>query len=263
MAQKLAEARESLETKVAQATCELSDANRELKTLDKLKSDFLANMSHELRSPLTVLRGGVDYLSRTLKMENNRNYLQIIDKNLNRLIHLVSDLFDFTKIEAKKTEWSFEPENLAVLIEEVIEIISPLSLDKKITINYEKPVDILVELDVERIEQVLVNLIENAIKFSNPETEIQVRIKEDPQSATVSVKDHGIGISEGNLETIFDKFSTVPSGRDGNPEGTGLGLAICKAIIEAHDGRIWAESVNGVSSTFYFTLPKQRRQHTL
>jgi len=262
MAQNLAEARESLETKVSQATCELSEANRELKTLDKLKSDFLANMSHELRSPLTVLRGGVDYLSRTLKIEDNRNYLQIIDKNLNRLIHLVSDLFDFTKIEAKKIELSFGPENLAVLIEEVIEIISPLSLDKKITINYEKPVDILVELDVERIEQVLVNLIENAIKFSDPETEIQVRIKDDPQSATVSVKDHGIGIPQENLETIFDKFSTVPSGRDGNPEGTGLGLAICKAIIEAHDGRIWAESVKGVSSTFYFTLPKQRKQHT-
>jgi signal transduction histidine kinase len=262
MAQNLAETRESMETKVSQATCELSEANRELKTLDKLKSDFLANMSHELRSPLTVLRGGVDYLSRTLRIEDNRNYLHIIDKNLNRLIHLVSDLFDFTKIEAKKIEWSFEPENLAVLIEEVIEIISPLSLDKKITINYEKPVDIPVEIDVERIEQVMVNLIENAIKFSDPETEIQVRINDDPQSATVSVKDHGIGIPQGNLETIFDKFSTVPSGRDGNPEGTGLGLAICKAIIEAHGGRIWAESVKGVSSTFYFTLPKQRRQYT-
>jgi len=261
MAQKLAEARESLESKVAHATCELSEANRELKTLDKLKSDFLANMSHELRSPLTVLRGGVDYLSRTLKIEDNRNYLQIIDKNLNRLIHLVSDLFDFTKIEAQKTEWTFEHENLAVLIEEVIEIIGPLSLDKKIIINYEKAVDILVEMDVERIEQVLVNLIENAIKFSDPETEIQVRIKEDPQSVTVSVKDCGIGIPQENLESIFDKFSTVPSGRDGNPEGTGLGLAICKAIIEAHNGRIWAESVKGVSSTFYFELPKQSRRH--
>ena len=119
-----------------------------------------------------------------------------------------------------------------------------------------------VEIDVERIEQVLVNLIENAIKFSDPETEIQVRVKEDPQTVTVSVKDHGIGIPEGNLETIFDKFSTVPSGRDGKAEGTGLGLAICKAIIEAHDGRIWAESVKGVSSTFYFALPKQRRQQT-
>ena len=258
MALELLKGRDFLEEKIAQATRELSEVNRELKTLDKLKSDFLANMSHELRSPLTVIRGGIDYLNRTVKKEDNRNYLAIIDKNLARLIHLVSDLFDFTKIEAKKIDWSFERENVTVLIEEVIEIISPLSTDKKISINYENPGDIIVEFDLERIEQVLVNLIENAIKFSDPETKIRIKVKEDPESVTVSIKDKGIGIPEENLGTIFDKFSTVPSGRDGKIEGTGLGLAICKAIVEAHGGRIWAESIKGVSSTFYFTLPKKR-----
>ncbi len=104
----------------------------------------------------------------------------------------------------------------------------------------------------------MVNLIENAIKFSDPQTEILIKIKEDPTYATVFVKDRGIGISEENLKTIFDKFSTVPSAGVGKPEGTGLGLAICKAIVEAHDGKIWAESVKGVSTTFYFTLVKKR-----
>jgi len=262
MAQSLSKGRDHLQERISQATKELSDANRELQTLDKLKSDFLANMSHELRTPLTVIRGGIDYLSRTVKKEDNRNYLDIIDKNLARLIHLVSDLFDFTKIEGRKIEWSFDQVNLSVLIEEVLEIISPLSMDKNISINYKHPGDVLVEMDLERIEQVLVNLIENAIKFSAPQTEIHITIEEDPTTVTVSVKDRGIGIAEENLKTIFDKFSTVPSAGIAKPEGTGLGLAICKAIIEAHDGKIWAESVKGESSTFYFTLRKKRAQHS-
>jgi signal transduction histidine kinase len=181
-----------------------------------------------------------------------------MDKNLARLIHLVSDLFDYTKIEAQKSEWSFDQANLSVLIEEVVEIISPLTLDKNISIKYENPGDILVEIDLERIEQVLVNLIENAIKFSDRSTEIEIEIQEDPTHVTVSVRDQGIGISEESLKTIFQKFSTVPSAGINKPEGTGLGLAICKAIIEAHDGEIWAESIPGESSTFYFTLLKER-----
>jgi signal transduction histidine kinase len=133
-----------------------------------------------------------------------------------------------------------------------------LSKEKNIFINYKHPGDVLVEMDLERIEQVLVNLIENAIKFSPPQTEITIKVKEGPTYVTVSVKDRGIGIAAENLKTIFDKFSTVPSAGIGKPEGTGLGLAICKAIVEAHDGKIWAESVNGQSSTFYFTLIMKR-----
>lgn len=258
MARRLSKGRDNLEEKIDQATLELSEANRELKSLDKLKSDFLANMSHELRSPLTVLRGGIDYLNRTIKIEDNRNYLTIIDKNLTRLTSLVSDLFDFTKLEAKKIELSFEQENLTVLIEEVIEILSPLAFDKKIKIDFKNARDIFVEFDLERIEQVLVNLLDNAIKFSDPETIITIKVVVNIESVVVSVKDHGTGISEKHIKTIFDKFSTVPSGRDGKTEGTGLGLAICKAIIEAHGGRIWAESIKGVSSTFHFSLPNNR-----
>jgi signal transduction histidine kinase len=257
MAQRLAKGRDSLHEKITLATSELADANRELKTVDKLKSDFLANMSHELRSPLTVIRGGIDYLNRTIKIEDNRNYLNIIDKNLSRLIHLVSDLFDFTKIEAKKIEWSFEKADIAAFIEEVIEIISPLATDKQITISYENPGEVFVDFDQERLEQVLVNLIDNAIKFSNPGSVIHVRLGKSPNSVTISVVDQGIGILPENLKTIFDKFSTVPTGRNGKTEGTGLGLAICQAIVKAHGSKIWASSVKGKGSTFLFTLQKK------
>jgi len=117
MTQRLAVGRDQMQERIAQATKELSDANRELQTLDKLKSDFLANMSHELRTPLTVVRGGIDYLNRTIKTEDNRNYLEIIDKNLARLIHLVLALFDYTKIEPQKSLWSFDQAHLSILIE--------------------------------------------------------------------------------------------------------------------------------------------------
>jgi len=258
MAERLAQGRDLLEERIRQATHELSEANRELQTLDKLKSDFLANMSHELRSPLTVIRGGVDYLNRTIERTENRHYLSIMDKNLTRLIHLVSDLFDFTKIEADKADWSFEQENLSGLVQELAEITGPLAMDKDISISYEYPGDIFAEIDLERIEQVLVNLIENAIKFSDEGTEILIEVREGEDDVSVAVRDWGIGICEENLQVIFEKFRTLPSSKGtGKRKGTGLGLAICKGIIEAHGGRIWAESVKGEGSVFFFTLPKQ------
>ena len=118
---------------------QLEERAKEVENASKYKSEFLANMSHELRTPLTVVRGGIDYLNRTIKKEDNRNYLEIIDKNLARLIHLVSDLFDYTKIEAQKSEWSFDQANLSVLIEEVVDIISPLTMDKDISKQLERP----------------------------------------------------------------------------------------------------------------------------
>ena len=259
MAQRLSMNRNILEEKVRQATHELSKANKELQTLDKLKSDFLANMSHELRSPLTVIRGGIDYLNRTIKGKDNRDYLTIIDKNLVRLIRLVSDLFDFTKIEAGKADWSFDKEDLSELVEEVIDILSPIAMDKDITINYENPDSIYVKIDPERIEQVFVNLIENAIKYSEHSGLVQVEIKTEADQTLVSIEDHGIGIPEEKLEIIFKKFHTlpIPGGVD-RRERTGLGLAICKGIIEAHGGRIWAESVEGKGSVFFFTLPRMK-----
>jgi len=226
--------------------------------LDKLKSDFLANMSHELRSPLTVIRGGVDYLNRTVKEPESRNYLAIIDKNLARLIHLVYDIFDFTRIEAKSAEWSFERENISGLVREVAEILSPLALDKRVSIGCKYSGDIYAEIELERIEQVLVNLTENAIKFSGEGTGIQIEVQENHENVLVAVRDQGVGISEENLKIIFEKFHTLPSsGGESKRESTGLGLAICKGIIEAHGGKIWAEHVSDGGSAFFFSLPKQ------
>jgi signal transduction histidine kinase len=262
MAEKISAGRDFLEERIRQATQELSEANSKLHTLDKLKSDFLAALSHELRSPLTVIRGGVDYLSRTIKGENHRNYLAIIDKNLRRLIRLVSDLFDTTKMEANKMQWIFNREDLAGLIQEVIEILSPLAVEKAVRIHYDGSSEIHVEMNVERIEQVLVNLIENGIKFSAPGTDMHVGVYQEPDVIVVCVRDQGIGIPRQDLQLIFEKFRTLPSSgkRDKSQEGTGLGLAICKGIVEAHGGRIWAESNGSGGSVFCFRLPRVQSQ---
>lgn len=256
MAGELSRGRGLLEEEIQQATLDLSRANAELLTLDQLKSDFLANMSHELRSPLTVIRGGVDYLNRTIKGDKNRQYLEIIDKNVARLIRLVSDVFDFTRIEAGKADWTFEREDMAGLIQEVVEMTAPLGEKKDIRIQYDYPGPVFANMDLERIEQVLVNLIENAVKFSVQGAHITLELVEEPDTVLVKVRDLGVGIAEEHLKMIFEKFHTLPSSEEnGKREGTGLGLAICKGIIEAHKGKIWAESEKGKGTTFFFRIP--------
>jgi len=256
MGSKLADHRDTMEEKIEQATHELSEANRELQQLDKLKTDFIADMSHELRSPVTAIKGGLDYLKRTIHDEENKDYLALIDNNLLRLTHLVSDMLDLTRIEAGKVEWNYEENDLAVLIREVIEILSLKAKDKSITLNYGGETPIWTHMDLERIEQVLVNLIENAIKFSNPDSSIDIDTWVDGDCVSVAVTDSGIGIAESDLEIIFKKFHSLPSGRGhGHTQGTGLGLTISRRIVEAHGGKIWAESEGGNGSVLTFTLP--------
>ncbi len=259
MASTLADGRDNMEEKIEQAVQELSEANCELQKLDKLKTNFIADMSHELRSPITAIKGSLDYLKRTTTQEKNKSYLAVIDNNLLRLTHLVWDMLDLTRIEAGKVNWHFEENDLSVLIREVIEILSLKAEENSITMHYHGQPPIWVEMDLERIEQVLVNLIENAIKFSTDNSRIEVDTVVEAHSVRVSVADTGIGIARKDLESIFEKFHTLPSGGGkGRTKGTGLGLTICRKIIDAHGGRIWSDSEEGHGSVFTFILPLKR-----
>ena len=250
--------REIMEQKIERATRELSQVNAELHQLDRLKTDFFADMSHEMRSPITAIQGGVDYLKRTMKLPDNLNYLNIIDKNLLRLTHLVSDLLDLTRIEAGKVTWNFEEVNVAELIREVIEILSLNAQSNNVSLIYNNSESIWAEIDMERIEQVLVNLIENAIKFSHGGGRVDIHTRVNEGNLCVSVEDRGIGIAQENQERVFEKFHTLPSsGGTGQTKGTGLGLTICRKIVEAHHGAIWVESEAGRGSAFHFTIPLQ------
>ncbi len=258
MGEHLSRNREIMAKKIIRATRELSQANHELKKLDKFKTEFIADMSHELRSPVTAIQGGLDYLKRRITKEDNLSYLTIIDNNLLRLTHLISDMLDLTRIEAGKVNWRFEQYNMTELIREVIEILSLKAREKGITLDFHQTDPVWTIMDLERIEQVLVNLIENAIKFSDIDSKILITCRLSSRWVQVSVEDSGIGIAKKDLETIFKKFRTLPSGGGtGQPKGTGLGLTICRKIIEAHKGRVWAESKEENGSIFYFSIPQE------
>ncbi len=253
MASSLAKNQEQLERKISIATEDLEKANRELLKLDKLKSDFLHNMSHELRSPLTAARGGVTYLERTIKNPDAFQYLTIVEKNLERLTWFINNLFDFTKLEAGKIEWEFNKENITTLVEEVIEIISPLSLEKNISIHFNNPGDIDAFVDLERMEQVFVNILDNAIKFSEENTMIQIGMEKMSDHVEIFFKDQGPGIDEKQYKIIFEKFYTGRNIKQN--KGSGMGLAISKAIVTAHKGEIKVKSRLGEGTCFYVILP--------
>ncbi len=256
MAENLMHNKENLEEKVARATKDLARANQELLKLDKLKSDFLTNMSHELRTPLTAVKGSINYLERTLKDPENLEFIQIIEKNISRLTRLISNLFDFTKLEAGNIEWEFEREDMSQLIREVIDIMTPLAMEKDIHIIQDLPEHLFAIIDLERMEQVLVNLVDNAIKFSEPKATIWMKMRTEKNNIIISIEDQGPGIPEENLETIFKKFYTTSKNSTMKNQGAGMGLAISKAIVTAHNGSITVQSSKGSPSTFFITLPK-------
>lgn len=262
MAQSLMHNRDNLEEKVAKATKDLALANHELLKLDKLKSDFLANMSHELRTPLTAVKGSINYLERTLTDPEQLEFIEIIEKNISRLTRLIANLFDFTKLEAGTIDWEFEQQDISQLVKEVIDITSPLALAKKITILQNCPEHLYAVIDLERMEQVLVNLLDNAIKFSKKGARIEVQVKAQNNDIQISIKDQGPGIPKENLKTIFQKFYTATTRSDIKNQGAGMGLAISKAIITAHNGSISVQSQKGSSSTFFITLPQDNRNIT-
>lgn len=259
MSEKLEEGRTRLEEKVRSATGDLARANEELKTLDRLKTEFLATMSHELRSPLTSIRGGLDYLRRTERLPDRQDYLRIMDKNLRRLVHLVTDIFDITRIEAEKVDWRFAPAEMSELITEITQIMAPQAEAASVLLEFSPPGIVMARIDLERIEQVLVNLTDNAIKYSPRGETIRFELVPTEEDIRIRILDRGPGVPFEDREVIFKKFHTAPSsGRGNKPGGTGLGLAICAQIVKVHGGRIWVEDNPRGGSIFTFSLKIDR-----
>jgi signal transduction histidine kinase len=171
-------------------------------------------------------------------------------------VRLVSDLLDLTKIEAGKVAWNLEESDLAELVQEVLEIMRMQADEKNVQLSFNGTGTVRVVMDLERIEQVLVNLLDNAIKFSHNGAQVVVKLLAVGGQARVSVLDEGVGIPPENLEKVFEKFYTLPScSRTHSVTGTGLGLTICKKIVEAHGGQMTAECRSGGGSAFIFSLP--------
>jgi signal transduction histidine kinase len=233
----------------------------QLRELDRLKSSFLANMSHELRTPLNSILGFADVILEELDgpltpyMDND---LKLIRKNGQHLLHLINDVLDMAKIESGKLNLIIEKFNLHEIMEDVASITSSLAHEKEITLSIDTDSDHIVEIsaDRNRLRQVMINLVNNAMKFTE-KGKINIHITREDNNVLISVKDTGIGIHPSQLEAVFQEFTQVDSSTTRKAGGTGLGLPISRRLIEMHGGRLWAEStgIEGEGSTFYVFLP--------
>lgn len=240
---------------------ELIRVNQRFKEIDQLKSEFLANMSHELRTPLNSVIGFSELILDGIDGEitpKQRRFLSNIHRSGKILLQLIDDILDMAKIEAGKIEFHPEEVSLDSVIQAVKEITFPLAeegrLHFEIEVSEGSP---KVIADKRRLEQILINLVTNAIKFTPEGGSIKISVVEQEQVFQVSVSDTGIGMEEEDLGVIFEAFRQLESSLTKRYKGVGLGLAITKKLVQMHKGKIWVESKLGQGSKFTFTLPKR------
>lgn len=237
---------------------QLEEANAALKKAEqstKMKSLFLANMSHEIRTPLNAING----FSKIIAYENDpqirESYLEIIESNSQRLLDLVNDILDLSKIESGHITLKIQPMNVSEMLHEVYNVQKLHCGSLNLTVD-EGDTDLYINCDRSRLIQVLSNLISNAIKHTEA-GEIRVKyVQEADDTLHFTVQDTGHGIPANMLEDIFKEYVMAHS----NVQGTGLGLPLCHNIVEMLGGRIWAESVQGSGSTFHFTIPTRKEK---
>ncbi|NPV26615.1 MAG: phosphate regulon sensor histidine kinase PhoR [Firmicutes bacterium] len=229
----------------------------DVRNFDQMRSEFVANVSHELRTPLTSIKGFVETLMDGAAEDRalRQRFLAIIESETKRLNRLIDDLLTLSSIESKQREVQFRPLDLARPVKKVVAMLNPRAVEKQITIECQIPVDLTqVWGDEDLLGQVVINLIDNAIKYTAPGGKIILKAAANQDEVIVQVVDNGIGIPANSLNRLFERFYRVDKARSRELGGTGLGLAIVKHIVESHGGRVWVESEMGQGSTFSFTL---------
>lgn len=261
--EQLWKAYQELEERVKERTRELEEANKALQKLNQMKTEFVSAVAHELRTPLTSIKGYATILSSGRLGEvrkEQKERLERINKHSHELVNLINDLLDIARIEAGKTIMKIEEINLNEVLKDVEEIISPQAEEKKLRFVIDNRDRIeKIYADKIHLERVLVNLLGNALKFTPENGEIGIRVKKEEENAVLfEIYDTGIGISEKDLDKIFDEFYRADNPINRERKGTGLGLSLVKRIIDAHGGKIWAKSKPGKGSQFFFTLPLRK-----
>ena len=234
-----------------------------LKELDQLKDEFVSSVSHELRSPLAAISGYVELMTRKpleqIPVEKRTKAFNIILDSTNRLTQFINDILDLAKLKAGRVDVRKTSFQISKALDETLSLFQPLLEKKQMTGRMLASADLpAFPADDEKIRQVITNLVSNAYKFTPEGGTLTLDAKDTGDEIKVSVSDTGIGIPKEFIGHLFERFKQVPGTRQkmGGPKGTGLGLAIAKGIVEAHGGRIWAESEPGKGTTFFFTLPK-------
>ena len=241
----------------------LHDVTR-IEQAEKSRRDFIANVSHELRTPLTSIQGYVETLVEDIKPnpETMREFLGIIHKNATRMNRLTEDLLALASVESPDYKLVAQPARACALVQDAIESLGGIVVDSEVELESAGAPDTLVMADPDAMNQVFGNLIENAVKYGKENKRIVVGAKLLEDEVEFFVQDFGPGIPSEHLDRIFERFYRVDKARSRESGGTGLGLAIVKHIVEAHGGRIWAESELGAGAAFHFTLPLAPRSQT-
>ena len=230
--------------------------------LSQMKSDFVSNVSHELRTPLSSIRVFGEYmrLGRVDKPEKVRQYGEYIEAESRRLTQLINNILDFSKIESAEKKYRFCETDLADLVEQTVAAFELPLRDQGLTISLHADTVPCLHLDKDAIGQVLVNLLDNAVKYSNGNKRIDVSVTSTTREVRIAVRDHGIGIPAAEQKKIFEKFYRVGSTLVHDVKGSGLGLSIVQHVVQAHGGRVELVSVPGEGSTFTLVLPIAGRQ---
>lgn len=230
----------------------------ELRRLEQVRQDFVANVSHELRTPISSIKGYAETLldGALEDKDNAKEFIGIIYQDSNRLANLINDLLDLSKIESGKMKMSFVPLDPASSIRRAVTVMENQARAKSIALKFDLPPSLpKIMADEARFSQVMINLLDNAIKYSTEGGSATISAVVANNTLQIDISDTGIGISEKDLPRIFERFYRVDKARSRELGGTGLGLSIVKHIVSSHGGQVWVKSEPGLGSTFSFTIP--------
>ncbi|OHC04778.1 MAG: hypothetical protein A3H23_04600 [Planctomycetes bacterium RIFCSPLOWO2_12_FULL_40_19] len=226
-----------------------------IKDLEKTKKDFVSNVSHELRTPLTAIKGFVETLEETTNDDENKHYLNIIKRHTDRVINIVEDLLLLSELEEESSSLEFEDVNLEGLIENILKIFDQRLREKNLVLKFKSDKDLpLIKADPFKLEQVFINLIDNAVKYTES-GEIIISLSQKDEKVVTEIQDTGICIPREHLSRIFERFYVVDKSRSRKLGGTGLGLSIVKHIVLLHNGKIDVENIPGTGTKFIVALP--------
>lgn len=244
------------EGRLAGALLVLHDITR-LRRLEQVRRDFVANVSHELRTPLSSIKGYAETLREGAidDKENRLIFVKTIEEQADRLSKLVDDLLDLSAVESGHRLPKLAPTDLRALAVDVTRQFAAAAADRGVTLASSSSGPSLARADAEQVRQVVSNLIDNAIKYTEPGGRVEIALEIKGAEVVVSVRDTGVGIPEADLTRVFERFYRVDKARAREAGGTGLGLAIVKHLVEAQGGRVWVESRQPGGSTFFFSLP--------